>query len=100
MIQEVPRKGNDLPLPLYRLAGSEGFGFRVDRVDAWVDTESPSYDPDDNWSHCIKAVSLAETTSREAAMAVLRLHEATEYHDLTDPRWHWGAPLTPMEKAA
>lgn len=89
----------DLPLPLYRLAGDDGHGFRVDRVDAWVDVDDPHYDPDDDYTHHVKLVTLATTTTREAALAVLRLHGVREYHDLTDPRWHWGAPLTSMPTA-
>ena len=68
-----------LPDPLYRLLGG--------RKQIWVDVWTPR-----------GGRQVACVTSREAALAVLRLHGVTEYHDWTQPRAHWGSPLTTLEK--
>jgi len=86
----------ELPLPLYRILGGGREGFYVERVDAWVDTEAKGYDPEDSWTHSLKSKLLAVVKTRESALAVLRLHGATEYHDNAAKGWHWDAPLTPM----
>ncbi len=92
--------------PLFRLhhrspVGQNGeYGYSVDVVLADVDTEAPGYDPEDSWTHSVKAKELAFTTSRASALAVLRLHDACFFQDWTKrPSKGWNEPLTLLAEA-
>lgn len=93
-----------LRYPLFRLHGGGSWATDDGEGDHryWVDvvledgpdTEADGYDHEDTWTHMPKTKELGATTTREAAMAILRLHEAKEYQDWTPagPRKGWDSP--------
>lgn len=93
-----------MSFPFYRLrgGGSHPFfdgehQFYLDRVDG----EEEHGEEGSGWGAYISSrfTELATVTSREAAMAVFRLHGVTEYQDWTETGAGrgWSNPMTPME---
>lgn len=91
-----------LVYPLYRLHAYGEAHFVVDVIpEDGPDTEAAGYVEEDDWTHCPKTRLLAAVTTREAALAVLRLHGAEAFQDWTPEglRLGWSSPLTEMPKA-
>jgi hypothetical protein len=78
--------------PLYRLH-KYGQNYSV----VILPTSDVVYSPDGDWSNPVLIVELARTTSREAGMAVLRLHGVKEFQDWTKPGHKgWDEPCTQL----
>ncbi len=88
--------------PLYRLHAYGARSFVVDAIlGPGPDTEAPGFDPDDDWTHTFRSKTLAATTTREAALAALRLAGAEAFQDWTEegPRLGHDSPLTKLTEA-
>lgn len=80
---------NHLSFPFYRLLPPHQDGVYIIDVVLYEEANVRDYyDFDEN-----QTKMLAATTSRESAMAALKLFGATEYQDWTQKNAHWGMPL-------
>ncbi len=88
------------PTPLYRILGPFAAG---EEVSSEGEHTFPTYEVD-VYRHerptreRIQILALVKT--KESALAVLRLHGATEYHDWTVEGANWDMPLVPVDSNA
>ena len=78
--------------PLYRLRGRGPF-----YVDVWLGEDPEDTDDDHGWGRRSLFREVAVTTSRHAALAVLRLCDVDEIHDWTQKGATWDMPVTKLE---
>lgn len=94
-------KEMEISYPLYRLLSKEK-GFIVDVI-LYKDPVLPEgIDEDNIWGFIDPKQSkqLAQTTSKEAALAVLRLFGVKEFHDWTIKGANWCMPLVKLNNYA